>query len=371
MNPIEVVARRADSFQQRHRATAFLYGVMKKYGDDNAGVLVSNLAYAGFVSLFPLMLVLVTALGIVLVDHPRLQSQVLSSVFSQFPVVGTTLGKNLHALKHNSGLSMAIGLAGLLYGSTGLAQAGVFAMEQVWNIPGNLRPNYLHRLMRSLAFVGTLGLGVSATTILSSIGTAGHRSVVFTLASEAGSVALNFGMYTAVFRVLTPRRVRTRQLLPGAAVGAVVWTALQAGGDYVVGHALRTNSAVYGLFAIVLGLLAWIYLGSEISIYAAEINVVLSRRLWPRGLVQPPLTEADKVSITLQATENARRPEQHVEVWFDGDPGHPAHPSEPASNGERPAGTDHAKADDDHEEVGEAGDGAAPAPVPEDRAASA
>ncbi len=65
MNPIEKAIRRVDAVQQRHKATAFAVGLIKKYGDDNGGVLVANLAHSGFVSLFPLLLVLVTLLGLV------------------------------------------------------------------------------------------------------------------------------------------------------------------------------------------------------------------------------------------------------------------------------------------------------------------
>jgi hypothetical protein len=61
---------------------------------------------------------------------------------------------------------------------------------------------------------------------------------------------------------------------------------------------------------------AWIYLAVEITIYAAEVNTVLFHRLWPRGMVQPPLTEADQKSLALQATENQRRPEQVVTTRF-------------------------------------------------------
>jgi len=78
------------------------------------------------------------------------------------------------------------------------------------------------------------------------------------------------------------------------------------------------------VFATVLGLLAWIYLAVNVTVYAAEVNVVLARRLWPRSIVQPPLTEADRYSIALQALQNQRRPEQQVEVTFDDrEPGAP------------------------------------------------
>jgi virulence factor BrkB len=127
--------------------------------------------------------------------------------------------------------------------------------------------------------------------------------------------AANGGLYFGAFRILTPAGVRSRQLLPGAIAGGIAWTLLQAIGAYLVHHDLRSDS-VYGVFASVLGLLAWIYLGVQATVYAAEINVVVAWRLWPRALIQPPLTEADRTSMALQALQNQRRAEQQVEVTF-------------------------------------------------------
>jgi uncharacterized BrkB/YihY/UPF0761 family membrane protein len=68
----------------------------------------------------------------------------------------------------------------------------------------------------------------------------------------------------------------------------LAWTTLQAIGGYIVSHQLQGASDTYGTFAIVIGLLAWIYLGAQVTLVAAEMNVVRKRRLWPRAIVQPP-----------------------------------------------------------------------------------
>jgi uncharacterized BrkB/YihY/UPF0761 family membrane protein len=127
---------------------------------------------------------------------------------------------------------------------------------------------------------------------------------------------VNIATYFGAFRVLTAKAVPSRHLVPGAVVGGIAWTILQAVGGYLIGHDLKNDSTTYGTFGVVLGLVAFIYLGSQITIYAAELNAVLARHLWPRGLVQPPLTEADHRSLALQATQNRRRPEQQVSVDF-------------------------------------------------------
>jgi YihY family inner membrane protein len=308
--------RRVDAFQQRHTPFAFIFAIIKKFGDDNAGTLSAQLTYSMFTTVFPLLLVLVTVLDLVLAHDPAWRLRVLHSTFGEFPIVGHTLATDIHPLHRSSEIGIAIGLILLLYGSTGLAGAGLFVMEQIWNLPGAGRPNYVTRLTRSLVFLAVLAVGVVLTTVLSGFGTFGNHNVALGILSELVAGLLNVALYLVAFRVLTPKQVATNCLVPGAVVAGILWTVLQAVGGYVVGHDLRGASEEYGLFALVLGLLAWMYLAARVTVYAAELNVVLARRLWPRGMVQPPLTAADMESMAAQATQNRRRPEQHVETHF-------------------------------------------------------
>lgn len=320
MNAVQRVTRRVDRLQQSHTPLAFLYGVVKKFGDDNAGVLASNLAYSAFAAIFPLLLLLVTVLGMVLSHDPGAQQSVKDSALAQFPVIGAQLGHNIHALQRGSVVALVIALAGLMWSSTGLAQAGLFTMAQVWNLPSTERPSYPSRLARSLGFLAVMAAGVGVSTGLASAGTFGRKAVILAVGLEVLALAVNVGQYFLAFRVLTPAAVQTRSLWPGAVVGGVGWTVLQAAGGYLVSHDLRNASEVYGTFAAVLGLLAWVYVGVQLSIYSAEINTVVAHHLWPRSLVQPPLTRADKQALTLQAQQNRRRPEEHVEVSFSDPP---------------------------------------------------
>ena len=320
MNPVERAIRSVDATQRRYTPTAFVFGVVKKFGDDNGGVLVSNLAYSAFVALFPLLLVLVTILGLVFASvDPTVKTDVLNAVAKQVPLIGNTLTGNVHQLKRASTIGLVVGLLGLVWGATGLAQAGLFTMEQVWNLPGPARPGYVQRMGRAVLFLGLLGGGVIVTTALASLPNYVIKGFVAVALTELVTAAFNVGMYLGAFRVLTPKGVPTGHLLPGAITGGILWTVLQVAGTYLVHHYLHSDS-VYGVFATVLGLIAWIYIAVEVTVYSAEINVVLARRLWPRAIVQPPLTEADRASMALQALQNQRRPEQHIEVTFDDRP---------------------------------------------------
>jgi YihY family inner membrane protein len=315
MNPVEKALRQLDAMQQRRTATAFLFGLLKKFGDDNGGALVSNLAYTGFVSVFPLLLILVTALVNVAAHDPSLRSQVIHGAMMQFPLVGKQLASNIHGLKRATAASLVIGLLLLVWGVMKLAQAGLFTMEQVWNLPGPARSGYFPRLGRSVAFLVILALGVIISTLLAGLVTYGHHVFAIRALAQCLAAFANVGLYYLGFRALTPKAVCPRELIPGAVAGGLFWTVLQAFGAYLVHRYLRSDS-VYGIFATVLGLVAWIYLAAQAAVYAAEINVVLARKLWPRAIVQPPLTEADRASMVLQALQAQRRPEQHIEVTF-------------------------------------------------------
>ena len=316
MNPAERVVRTIDGYQRRQRALGFLFGVVKKFGDDRGGALAALLTYYGFLSLFPLLLLLVTALGFVVGNDPHLQQRLLHSALVEFPIIGVQIQNNIHALRA-TGLGLAVGVIGLLWGGLGITQVGQHAMQEVWNVPGVQRPGFPLRLWRGLKLLGVLALGVGATSVLAGLGSQGTHASLTRVGLLVASVPINVALYLAGFRVLTGPRVRLRDHLPGAVVAGVAWTGLQALGGYLVAHQLRHASQVYGFFGVVLGLVSWIFLVAQITIYAAEVNAVRVQRLWPRSIVQPPLTPQDERELAAIARREERRPEEKVEVTFD------------------------------------------------------
>jgi uncharacterized BrkB/YihY/UPF0761 family membrane protein len=192
-------------------------------------------------------------------------------------------------------------------------------MAQVWNVPAKARPGFFPRLLRSALFFAVLALGVAASTLLSGLATVAGQSMAARAAGFVGAVVVNIGLYAAGFRVLTPSSVTSRTLLPGAIAGGVAYSILLSVGTALVQHQLQHSQAVYGQFAVVLGLMAWLALVAQVSLYAAELNVVLARNLWPRGLA-PPLTDADRVVLRDLAHEEERIVDERVGVGFAPDP---------------------------------------------------
>jgi YihY family inner membrane protein len=310
---IEQVLRSADRFQQRHGALGFPIGVIKKFVDDEAGKHAALLAYYGFVSLFPLLLIFVTVLGYTLANNPDLQEELIDTVIARFPGFGPQLQGSIRSIE-GSGIGLAIGILGTLWGGLGITRSAQDAMNAIWNIPRRDRPTWWLRLVRSLGSLMLVVFAVFAATALARLGTVGH-GVVGRL-PLAGSLVLNLLLLTALSQVLTAVRQPWRRLLPGAAVGAIGWSTLQALGSYIVSRQLERANLVYGAFAVVIVLLSWLYLTAELLLFATEVNVVLARRLWPRSLTQSPLTGPDEQVLAALALTEERLPEQTIEVRF-------------------------------------------------------
>jgi YihY family inner membrane protein len=327
MKRIERLLGAIDRFQQRHSLLGFPFGVVKKYGDDLGGRHAALLAHYGFLSLFPLLLVFITVLGYTLEGDPELQEQVIGTLADQFPVAGAQIEGSIRAIQ-GSGLALAVGVAGTLWGGLGITQSFQDAMNDIWNIPRRRRPSFWWRLARGLAALLLVAGELVAATVLAQLSIAGP-GLLRRVDLLGGSFLLNLALLLLIFQMLTGMAVRWRWLVPGAAVGALGWSVLQTVGVSIVNRQLEQANLVYGVFAVVIVLLGWLYLSSQLVLYAAEINVVLARRLWPRSLLQAPLTEPDRRVLTALARNEERRPEQRVQVSFlpeDADAQPPADP---------------------------------------------
>ena len=312
MEGAEKVVRRVDEAHQRRPWLAFPYAVIKKFGDDQAGNLAALISYYAFFSLFPLMLVLVTVLGMVLQRNTELREAIQESALANFPVVGEEISRNVRALDA-TGLTLAIGIALALWAGLGVLKVMQTAMNTIWNVPYRHRPNFLKTLLRAVIMLAVLGVITIGSAVAGSVG-AGNDDLLISFLWVLVSLALNLGLFLLAFRILTSADVSWGDVFPGALMAAVAWTGLQALGGYVVRHQLDGATETYGTFATVIGLLAWMYLGAQATLLAAEVNVVRKRHLWPRGIVQPPLTEADERALRSYAQQEERRPEEEIRV---------------------------------------------------------
>lgn len=291
--------------------------VVKKFGEDRAGSLAGLMAYYAFFSLFPLLLVLVTVLGIVLKNSPELQQRILDSALAQFPVIGDQLRQNTGSLDV-SGFALVVGLGSALWAGTGVMKAAEDAMNDVWDVPMRERPNFITSLLRALLMLVVLGGGIAATAVLTGTMGSVDASLPIRVIGIVAGGGLNIGLVLLAFRFLTVRNIPVRQLLPGAVLAGVAWLGLQAAGGYLLEHQVAEASNTYGTFAVVIGLLWWLYLQAQVFLFAAELNVVLTNRLWPRSLTGVD-SEADRRALRRHAAVEERAREETVDVRFRDD----------------------------------------------------
>lgn len=310
-----------DRLQQRSRAVGFAIAVIYKFLDDQGGYLAALITYYAFVSLFPLLLLLTTVLGVVLAGHQDLQHQVLSSTLRQFPVIGDQLASP-RGLSGGVG-AVVVGVAGALYGGLKVGQAIQNAMDSVWAVPRNERRDPLWSRLRSLLMLVVLGSAAIVSTAVSAIG---HGAGSLGLISSAGlilvALAINAAICVVLFRVTTARPLSWPQVLPGALTAAAIWQLLQWFGGRYVSHVVKSASATNSIFAVVLGFIAFLSLVSISLVLCAEINVVRVDRLHPRALLTPftdnvKLTTADRKTYAGRAKAERVKGFQDVHVTFN------------------------------------------------------
>jgi membrane protein len=309
------VKRRAQSLdhaQQTRPGLAVMVATLQKFIDDQASKLGALVAYYAFASVFPLLLVAYSILDLIAANNEKLAAR-LTTALNHYPVIGIHLGQTASQGLGKTGFALVIGILLTLYAGRGVGMAMQNAMNTVWGVPLYRRPKFPKKLLRSLGIIALIGPGEIVTIALSGIagGTDILGGAFARVAAFAVSLVLNIALFWLGFRLATSREIDAKDMRLGAILAAIAWQVLQAIGGTFVSHA--TNSA-YGVFGIVLGLLAWFFVQAQITLYVVELDVVRARHLWPRSLDPPPLTEADMRAYQMYADAGRLRPELTVEV---------------------------------------------------------
>lgn len=286
MNTFDKVVHRIDSLQQRHSLTAFVVAVFKKYGDDQASYQAALLTYFGFLSLFPLLLVLTTLLQMILRGHPHLQAQIIESTTSYFPIIGDQLRRSIHGFG-KTGLALVVGILITLYGAKGVADVFRQTVNHIWHVPIIERSNFWDSLRKSFSIMVVGGIGFILAALVAGYATSAGQAHLLRLILTVFNLVILFGVMLFIIKVALAKNRPYRELWVGALGAAVSIVVLQGIGGYIVTHQLKHLDSLYGTFALVLGLLFWLYLQSQIVVRVIEIDPVRVLKLWPRSLVGP------------------------------------------------------------------------------------
>ncbi|QBF47486.1 YihY/virulence factor BrkB family protein [Janibacter limosus] len=310
----------ADRLQRRHPVLGFPIAVVYKYFDDFGGYLCALLTYYGFLSLFPSLLLLSTAVGFVLQGQPEWQERILDSALSEFPIVGDELRST--GTLGGGPIGLLIGGLAALYGGLGVGQALQYASNTAWMIPRNSRPNPFASRGRGLLLLAvaavTIVVTTGLTTYLQQLVSGGYTAWAITIAS----IALNTVVIGVVFIISTTRPLDLPDVLPGAALAALAWQGMQTVGAFYVSTVIERASNLNSVFALVLGLLVFLYTMAVVVMLCVEVNVVRKEHLWPRALLTPftdqvVLTGADQRAYSRHAEAQRLKGFQRIDVFFD------------------------------------------------------
>jgi membrane protein len=319
---------RLDALQRRRRVLGVPIAVVYKFFDDQGGYLAAVLTHYALIAILPLLLLASSVLGFVLQGHPTLQGTILSSALAQFPIIGDQLGRPGGIQGSTS--AVVVGSLAATYGAIGLGQAAQNAVNTVWAIPRNSRLNPFLSRLRSLAWLVLAGFALVLIAVLSSVGS---HVEIFGTRFGGGihwlvllvTVVVNAAVLMLLMRLSTPQKERLRDVLPGAAVIAVLWQLLQMLGGIYVSHVIANANQMNGVFAVVLGLVALLYIAGVMAMIGLEVNVVLAKRLYPRALLTPftdavRLTDADRKVYHDYAVAQRHKGFERVQVTFDDPP---------------------------------------------------
>jgi len=296
--------------------------VIRRTGEQRLPSLASEMAYNAILGLFPGILALLTAIGLVASLEATLM-QVAGRWSDVAPVEALTLINNFtqEVSQGGNGRLFSLSFGFSLWASSGAISAAMRALDEIHDVPrGQSRPFWKAKLVSLGLTLGTLLLLLVACALIFVSDWLVHR-----VAAQGGpmislgllhlwrwlSWPLALGIVAAAFVLIYrfgPSRWQPgKPLVPGAVLAALAWAGLSLGFRLYGAHFGHFNR-VYGAVGAVIVLLLWLYLGSLSMLMGDQVNVTvgddLRRRARRRGLgpkgpggmpVAPPSFESFRI----------------------------------------------------------------------------
>jgi len=262
--------------RHRWRPVEFLFTGLDEFKRHRTSRNAALLAHYGFLSVFPMVVVLTTILGFVLEGHPGLRKTIVNSALTNVPIIGETLKNNPSSL-HGNAAVLVIGLATTLWAGTKAFVAAQNGMNDIWEIPDAERPGLASARGRALIAIGVVGSSQVATGLVSGVIGVGGVAWWLRIVLIPVTIAINIAALMTGYRILTARRLDRQQLLPGAILAGIGFSILQVVGGSLVIRATKKAAPVYGTFASVIALLTWLSLHSIVALVGVEANAALDR----------------------------------------------------------------------------------------------
>ena len=251
---------------------------IKGYGSHQCSQLAAAISYHVLFSIFPLMLVLAAILGLLLQDD-ALRARVTDDILDAMPLTVHANGQLADTIQGASAPSAAVGLVGvvgLIWSAGGMMASIRIGLTAAW---GRGQREYVRGKLVDLVMLTGVGLLVLVTVGVSVLEhllpRLGHG---FGWLDDAVGVTLgllvSLALFTALYRLVPPRRPRMSAVLPAAAVAAVGLELLKQGYALYLGN-FADYSVVYGSLGAVIALLFFVYLAASLLLFGAELGAAI------------------------------------------------------------------------------------------------
>ena len=264
-------------FRERSPAIDFALSGVDGFLRHRTGLYASLLAYYGFISVFPLLAAFTTILGFVLQNNEELQKTIVDSAFANIPFIGSTIQSNPADI-HGSVIVLVLSLATSLWAGTRAFVVAQTSMNDIWEVPEADRPKQARKRLLALAAIMVVGTDQIVSGYLSGVIGVGDQGPVRLLVLVAIAISVNIVALGVSYRILVARPLDRRQVMPGAIAGGLVFSVFQVIGGSFVTRSIKRASPIYGSFATVIALLAWLSLHAMVALIGLEANAALDNR---------------------------------------------------------------------------------------------
>lgn len=253
--------------------------IQERHSEHAAGQFAAAMAYFGFLSLFPVLLIGLSLAGFLL-DDPQLQSRLTAAMTRAVPGIRTALGENLSALVERRTATGVLGFLGLVFtglrvvGSAKVATTRIFELEDEANVVEQKLRN-----LATLAWLGLLAVIGGAAGALAGLDLAGPLQFLIGIGGTALSLLVDSLLFISAYRILAAGKGPPwRDLWPGALASGMGWTLFKVVGSSLLTRQVASARPVYGSLASVAAVLLYFYLVAQLYVYGAEFNALRAER---------------------------------------------------------------------------------------------
>jgi membrane protein len=286
--------------------------VLMAYGESQAGNYALAVAFAGFMSMFPMILGALSLIGLAIRD-PQTEMHFQQLVLQVFPSSAQPeLHSALRGVKRSAGWLGLVSLGGLIWSASSIFATMEFALTQIF---GTKQRDMLRQRLMGLIMMLVLVVAIVVTVLINSLA-AFIPPRVFGLSIWFVTWAISFiagalvmvGLLLALYRFVPNRTFRLREVLPGALLAGVLIEALSLAFPLYARFAggFNTYGAQFGLFFL---LATWFYLLSQLVLLGAVYNRFRMGEPAHLGLVASPGRQSRDTKRPVDAIEQRKAPQ--------------------------------------------------------------